>query len=55
MNLDIFDSTKHWVYTDDDELAQVKFEELATQARESLPKEFFDSSSNLMQETLQPS
>ena len=38
MNLSIFDSTKHWNYTPDDELAELKFAELAEEARKSLPK-----------------
>jgi hypothetical protein len=43
MILDIFDSTKHWSYSADDELAEVEFSELEKEARESLPKGFFES------------
>lgn len=42
MNLDIFDSTKHWSYSADDELAEAHFSLLEKEARENLPKGFFD-------------
>lgn len=50
MNLDIFDSTRHWSYSADDELAEIDFSLLEKQARESLPKGFFDSSCSPTQE-----
>jgi hypothetical protein len=33
MNLNIFDSTRHWSYSADDELAQMDFSELEKEAR----------------------
>jgi hypothetical protein len=42
MKLDIFESTRHWSYTGDDELAETQFQALADEARTILPKEFFD-------------
>ena len=50
MNLDIFESTRHWSYSADDELAEIDFSLLEKQARESLPQGFFDSSCSPMQE-----
>jgi hypothetical protein len=50
MNLDIFDSTRHWSYSADDELAETDFSLLEKEARESLPVGFFDSTFPLMQE-----
>jgi len=50
MNLDIFDSTRHWSYSADDELAQTDFSLLEREARESLPKGFFDRKCDGIQE-----
>ena len=42
MILDIFDSTKHWSYSADDELAEAEFSEMEKDARKGLPPGFFD-------------
>lgn len=52
MNLDIFDSTRHWSYSADDELAEAEFSLLEKEARESLPKGFFDRKYPPTQEVL---
>ncbi len=43
MNLNPFDSTRHWSYSADDELAEIEFSILEKEAREKLPPAFFDS------------
>lgn len=49
MNLDIFDSTRHWSYSADDELAEIEFSTIEKEAREKLPPGFFDSTISVMQ------
>jgi hypothetical protein len=48
MNLNTFDSTRHWSYSADDELAEMEFSTIEKEARESLPPGFFDSTKFLM-------
>jgi hypothetical protein len=43
MNLDIFESTKNWSETADDQLAYARLARLVDEARNAVPKGFYDS------------